>query len=374
MIRCRPLVCVLVLVAGSSLARCAHDAPAERPPTPVRAQAAAAGTGSGALRYSAAILPGQRVDLAFKVPGYIESLAQMADPPGRPRPVQEGDRVQRGQVLARIRPADFTNKVDQARSGQAEAAAGLAQARQAYDRAAGLFERKSLTRAELEAAKAAYDAMVAKQAGAGAVVAEASNARDDALLRSPMAGVVLKRLIEVGSLVGPGTPGFVIADISSVKIHFGAPDVVFRSLALHQAVEVTTASYPNSRFEGRVTSLAPAADPGSLVFDVEVTVPNGAGQLKPGMVASIEIAQPGPTGGLAVPLAAIVRSTTSKDGYSLYVVDEKAGTAVARRRDVTLGPMLAAGVTVTGGLKAGDRVIVSGATVITDGELVQVLR
>lgn len=372
----RPRVCPVVVLAAAAVvaAGCSHEAPAEAVRTPVRVQAVTSGTAPGAPRYSAPIVPGRRVDSAFKVPGYIESIAQVQAGPGRTRPLQEGDAVERGAVLARIRPADYTNKEDQARLQQAEADAGLAQAKQAYDRASSLYERKSLTRAELEAARAAYEAMVAKRAGAGAVVAEARNAYADASLRSPLSGVILKRLIEVGSLVGPGTPGFVIADLSSVKVHFGAPDVVFRSLALHRPVEVTTAAYPEVRFHGTVTSLAPAADPGSLVFDVEVTLPNQGGRLKPGMVASMEVAAPADAAALAVPLAAIVRSKTKPDGYALFVVEERAGVAQARRRDVTLGPMVASGVTVAAGLQAGDRVIVSGATVVADGEPVEVLR
>lgn len=360
---------LLLLAAG-----CGHPAAEAPPPTPVRVQAPVVGAPGGAARYSAPIMPGRRVDLAFKVPGYIAALATVPDGRGRTRPIQEGDRVRSGEVLARIRPTDFTNKVDQARSQQAEAEAGLAQAKQAYERASALYERKSLTRAEFEAAKAAYDAMLAKQAGAGAVVAEARSAQADAALRSPMNGVVLKRLVEVGSLVGPGTPGFVLADLSSVKMQFGAPDTVFRTLSLQRPVEITTAAYPESRFRGRVTSLAPAADPGSLVFDVEVTVPNGDGRLKPGMVASLELAPPQEGTAPAVPLAAIVRSASRPDGYSLYVVEEKDRRTVARRRDVTLGPMVAGGVSVTAGLRPGDRVIVSGATVIADGEAVEVLR
>lgn len=369
---------VALLLTGLGLlplaGACGHEPPKEQPRTPVRVQAVAAGALAGAARYSAPVMPGRRVDLAFKVPGYIEAIAQLRDGTGRMRPVQEGDRVRTGDVLARIRPADFTNKVDQARSQQAEADAGLVQAKQAYERASALYERKSLTRAEFEAAKAAYDAMIARQAGAGAVVAEARNAHADASLRSPMTGVILKRLIEVGSLVGPGTPGFVLADLSSVKIHFGAPDTVFRTLALQRPVDVTTAAYPDARFHGRVTSLAPAADPGSLVFDVEVTVPNTDGRLKPGMVASLELAPQANAEALAVPLAAIVRSPSRPDGYSLYVAEDTGGRTVARRRDVTLGPMVASGVSVTAGLRPGDRVIVSGATVIADGEAVEVLR
>lgn len=367
-------IALLALVAASSIAACRHQEKPAAVPTPVRVVAVGPAGSPGAPRYSAAILPASRVDLAFKVPGYVADVTQVNDGAGRRRALQEGDRVTRGQPLARLRSADYDVKVDAARSQQAEVEAAMTQAKQAFERAKALYERKSLTRTDYDAARAAYETVLARQSGVAALAAEAQNARGDSSLRSPMDGVVLKRLVEVGSLVGPGTPGFVIADISAVKILFGAPDVVVRRLALQQVVTVTTAAYPNDRFAGRVTSLAPAASPGSLVFDVEVTVPNKDGRLKPGMVASFELTAEPTAGVLSVPLAAIVRSRTRPDGYALFIVEDQKGAPVARLREVTLGDMVATGVTVTSGLRAGDRVVISGATIVADGEAVEILR
>ncbi|MEO8074842.1 MAG: efflux RND transporter periplasmic adaptor subunit [Acidobacteriota bacterium] len=362
------------LLAAAPLAGCAHEAKAPAPLTPVRVAPVTASGAPGTPRYSAAILPASRVDLAFKVPGYVDEIEQVADGTGGRRPLQEGDRVTRGQLLTRLRSTDYDTKVDQAKSQESEVEAALSQAKQAFDRAQGLYDRKSLTRPDYDAAKAAYETVLAKQAGARALSAEAQNARADSSLRSPMDGVILKRLIEVGSLVGPGTPGFVIADISSVKVLFGAPDTVVRGLSLQRAVTITTPAYPNQPFAGRITSLAPAASPGSLVFDVEVTVPNRDGRLKPGMVASFELAAETAPAQATVSLAAILRSRTRPDGYALFVVDEQNGAHHARLREVTLGDMVANGVSVTSGVRPGDQVVVSGATIVADGEAVEIIR
>lgn len=353
---------------------CADPASAPPPLTAVREEVVGMAGVSGRPRYSAAILPANRVDLAFRVPGYIAEIEQVRDGSGPARPLQEGDRVARGQLLASLRSGDFDAKLGQARSQQAEAEAALAQAKQAYERASGLYERKSMTRSDYESARAVHDTLIAKQAGAMALVAEAQNVRADLSLRSPLTGVVLKRLIEVGSFVGPGTPAFVIADTSSVKIPFGAPDTVVRGLSTRQPVVVTTAAHPNERFQGRITTLAPAAAPGSLVFDVEVTVPNADGRLKPGMVASIDLAGEPGGGRLTVPLAAIIRSKVDASGYALFVLEERGGSTYARLREVTLGDLIASGVIVTKGLRAGERVVVSGATIVTDGEMVELVR
>jgi RND family efflux transporter MFP subunit len=364
---------ILALTAAAAFTGCVREAAVTAVPTPVRVESVETAGVSGTPRYSAAILPASRVDLAFKVPGYVAELAQVSDGARRQRPVQEGDRVTRGQQLARLRSDDFDAKVDQARSQQAEVEAALTLAKQAFDRAQGLYDRKSLTRTDYDAAKAAYDTGVAKQSGALALAAEAQNARADSSLRSPMDGVILKRLIEVGSLVGAGTPAFSIADTSSVKVLFGAPDTVVAGLSLQQPVTISTAAYPNEQFAGRITRLSPAASPGSLVFDVEVTTANADGRLKPGMVASFQIEPERGPARLTVPLAAILRSRAHPEGYALFVVEEQNGAVLARLREVTLGDMVAIGVTVTAGLRQGERVIVSGASIVADGEAVEIL-
>jgi multidrug efflux system membrane fusion protein len=358
-------------------AGCAHEEPYEKPRTPVRVETLGPAAGSASLRYSAAILPTQTVPVAFKVPGYIEEITGVRDGAGGTRILQEGDRVTRGQTLARLRTDDFTVKVNQAKSQQAEVEAAFAQARQASVRATALYEKKSLTRGDYDAAKAAYESVRAKQDGDKALVAEASNALSDSAIKSPIDGTIIKRMVEVGSLVGPGTPGFVVADTTSLKVLFGAPDLVVRRLKRGQPLAITTETYPNERFPGRITSLAPAADPGSLVFDVEVTVPNKDGRLKPGMVASLEIPAEGTEAAeprIALPLAAIVRSPQKPDGYAVFVIEDRAGTPHAKLREVTLGEMISNGVAVTGGLRAGERLIVSGANIVADGEAVEILR
>ncbi|HET7618540.1 MAG TPA: efflux RND transporter periplasmic adaptor subunit [Vicinamibacterales bacterium] len=366
-------------MAGTALAAllaaggCAHEEPYQKPKTPVAVQPVGTTEGSDVLRYSAALLPARRVDLAFKIGGYVSELAQRSGAGGT-RAIHEGDRVRTGDVLARIRQEDVLAKVHQAESQLAEADAAAAQARQAWDRARGLYDRKSLTRPDYDAAKAAFDTVQAKQAGARALVAEARNALADSTLRSPIDGVVIKRLVEVGSLVGPGTPGFVLADVTSVKALFGVPDALLARLPLRQAVTMTTEAFPGAHFPGRVTSVAPAADPGSLVFDVEVTAPNPEGRLKPGMVAAIELPAGEHTAVMTVPLAAVVRSTTRQDGYAVYVIETRDDGPHAAVREVALGPLVGNGVSVTNGLRASDRVIVSGATIVTNGEPVEILR
>ena len=165
-----------------------------------------------------------RVDLAFKRGGYVESLLQVRGADGIARSVQEGDLVASGAVLATLRQSDYVDKRTQAEAQLREAEASLSHATSESERAGRLFATGSLTKRDYDAAQTQVDVIRAKRDGARALVQEAQNAVADTNLASPIDGVVLKRLVEVGSLAGPGTPGFVIADSRRVKVVFGAPD------------------------------------------------------------------------------------------------------------------------------------------------------
>ena len=113
------------------------------------------------------------------------------------------------------------------------------------------------------------------------------------------------------------------------------------------------------------------------MFDVEVTIPNRDGRLRPGMIGSVslgtEAAQPDPTIAAAVPLSAIVRAAKSGGEYSVFVVEGRAEDQRARARTVTLGPVEGNLVGITKGLSAGEQVVVMGAALVTDGEAVRVI-
>src|SRR4029453_16274709 len=101
-------------------------------------------------------------------------------------------------------------------------------------------------------------------------------------------------------------------------------------------------------------------------------------QLRPGMIGAVEIAADPPVaesdaGAPAVPLAAIVLSQTHPNQYSVFVVTETGDAATVRSRIVTLGTVRGNLVAVTAGLTAGERVVVMGATLLTDGENVRVI-
>jgi RND family efflux transporter MFP subunit len=312
---------------------------------------------SAGVRYSATVAPDAQTAVGFRVGGYVEQVA-----------VEEGDRVVKGAVLARIRRSDYAEKYGQAAAQHAQAEAAMAQAQSDVARARKLFEANALTKPELDAAIARFDMTRAQVSGGKALASEAGIALGDTTLVAPMSGVILRRNIERGDLTGPGAPAFILADTRMVKVVFGVPDTMIRAVHTGQEIAVTTESLPDHAFNGRIARIAPAADPKARNFDIEVHIDNANNDLKPGMVASLEISRGG-TKMLAVPLAAVIRPPKASQGYAVYVVSNNK----AQARVVELGEPMGNLVAVRSGLQSGERVVVSGPALLVDGQPVRVI-
>lgn len=378
MVSSRRLVvtCLAFLAALLGMSGCRHDSKAEKLPVPIRTETVAPAGSAGGVRYSANVQPNEQVSLAFKSSGYIREIRKVRTSDGRVRNLQAGDTVTRGTVLARVRESDYVEKVNQARASLEEAAAGVRKERLDFERSKSLFESKSLAKADFDAARSALDAAEARVSGAKAQLDAARISLADTALVSPMNALVLSRNVEEGTLVSAGTVGFTLADLSSVKAVFGVPDLVVRALKIGQPLAVSVEAIPGARFGGHITAIAPSAEKSSRVFDVEVTIPNPNGVLRSGMIATVETPHaggPGPTGQAAVPLTAVLKSPTEPEGYAVFVLAGDGENTVAKVRPVKLGEVVGNRIVVTTGLTAGERVVVSGATIVADGDRVRVI-
>ncbi|MFN7943950.1 MAG: efflux RND transporter periplasmic adaptor subunit [Blastocatellia bacterium] len=378
----------------------------QKPLTPVkveRVQWSSTDDLSSGARYSAIIKPSAQVELSFRSGGYLRELYRVRGVNGQMRDVQEGDWVPKGVVLGRLREADYDNRVSQseaqlseARAGLqtassqlAEAEAGLRQARADFDRAQILLESRSLTRPEFDASKARYETAQARVETARAQteviqariraaqvsVSDAKLTRQDSAIVAPMSCFLLRRNAEVGMLITPGTPAFTIVDASSVKAVFGVPDIKVKDLKVGQQISLTTEALPGVEFRGWMTRISASADAKSRVFEIELTIPNPPTQLRIGMVATLQL--PGTKSEAeqkpVIPLTAVVKPKDDPNGYAVFVIEERDGKTTARKRRVTLGATYGNTITVIEGLNVSERIIVTGATIVQDGEQVRII-
>ena len=346
---------------------------------PVKTQVVTATAPDTAVRYSASIEAFEQVTLSFKASGYVDELLRRTGADGRTRAAQPGDLVTKGTVLARVRETDYADRVNQGKARVAEADASLVKARLDLERAQTLFKADSLTKPELDAAQASFDGASARLKAAELDIQLALSSLRDCALVAPTGGIILERRIEVGTLASAGTVGFVIGDLGSVKARFGIPDSMIQSVRLGEPMAVTVDAIDGSAFTGRVTAVAPAADAQSRVFSVEVTIPNKDGRLRPGLIGTVAIdrgAGPTPTADnapLTVPLTAVVRSEAGTGQFAVVVVERENAVDVARVRPVQLGQVFGNVITVVTGVSLGERVVVSGPTLLAHGDPVKVL-
>ena len=343
-------------------------------------------------RYSASLTPARELTLSFRVAGFVESIYG-----GESHRLETGDLVPKGTILAVLRPKDYEIQIQQAkgqlesarknievaRAQVAEAEAAFTKADAAWKRADILYQARALTAPDWEAAKAQLDIAKAQVASAHSQVEVASAqentaaaalsstelAKADTVLTAPYTARLLKRDIEVGSLVSPGQPAFILADTELVKAVFGVPDSSVIGLKRSGHVPLTVEAIPH-QFSGTITSIAAAADPATRLFLIEATVPNPGGTLRPGMIATVYLRSSGAAQPVAVvPLSAIVRSKEEAGGFSLMVVRMNH----VRYQAVTLAATYGDQIAVSG-VQPGELVVSSGASLLSEGELVEVIQ
>jgi RND family efflux transporter MFP subunit len=360
------------------LSACARvEGHADVPVRPVRVTRATAAPTSAPLRFSATIRADREVTVTFKTNGYVATIPQRTGADGRSRPLQAGDVVAAGTMLARLREDDYRERVAQAHGAIGEITAAREKAALDLSRAQALFEGRSLTKPELDAAQAAFDAASAQLASARAGAELAAIAMGDAAITAPIAGVITARKIETGAFVQPGAAAFTIARIDPVTAVIGVPDLHLDQFPEGRTVRVTSDAFPGRAFAGMVTSIAPMAEEQSRLFAVEVALSNDSREWRPGMIAAIELATSvapasAPGADLAVPLSAVVRSG-GNGGYGVFVVGESSAGATAKARPVELGDVRGNLVVVKQGLRRDETIVTSGPGLLVDGERIRII-
>jgi multidrug efflux system membrane fusion protein len=368
-----PTVLSLVLAAAG----CASEAAVPQAPQAVQTRQlkVKSTVHGGQPRYSAVVEPDSDVPLSFRIPGYIAALMQVRGEDGRMRDLAEGDRVRKGTVLVRIRPAEYEDRVRQAKAQAAAAEALATKARLDFDRATRLYGTDSMTKPDFDAAQAQHDATQSELRAAVAQSSEAELALADTSIVAPFDADIVKKTVELGSFAGPGLPLLTLSRTDLMKIVIGVPDTTVRSIKLGQPVEVTVDAFHDRTFQARISRMASAADPRTRNFEVEVGIPNRDHMLKAGMIGSLQLAmaesnrQPA---AVTVPLSSIVQADQGR--YGVFVVAASSAGPVATLRPIEIGTVVGTEISVVSGLGQDDEVITTGANLLKDGQPVEVIR
>lgn len=370
-------VILLGVLLSALTAGCRHiEATASTEALPVHVTTVVPLSVTNGPRFAASIVPVSEVALSFKSGGYVESILRVPGPDGTLRNVEQGDWIPKGTVLAAVRQDEYRNGVAQARQKLARAQAELDDAKLNFDRAAALYAVQSLTKTDRDAAQARFDSSTAAVQEAQPGLANTQISLDDCFVKAPMDAWLLKRAVDVGSLVGPATVGFVVADTHLVKAIFGVPDTALDRVRPGSSQLITTDAVPGES-HGRITAVSASADSLSRVYSVEVTLVNSGNRLRAGMIASLVLEDEHQSSHTApavgIPIGALVRAPGSGDRYAVFVVAGAGADASAQLRPIEIGRMYGNQIAVTKGLRLGEQVIVTGLSMVRDGQAVQVV-
>jgi cobalt-zinc-cadmium efflux system membrane fusion protein len=285
-------------------------------------------------------------------------------------PVKVGDRVGRGQALAKM----HTHEVHEAQAEYVKAQAELKQrktnaefAKSMMERAERLYQAKAGSLNELEKARVEYQAATQEIARAEAELERAIGHREhlglpdnlnyDELVsvKAPAAGVVMKREITPGASVNPGDNLFLISDLSSVWVMADVPEKNLSALKIGAAVQIKVAAYPEETFTGRIARLGETLNAETRTIEVRCLVENRAGKLKPEMYASVGliIGEKRP--------AVMVSSTALQEMDGQTVVFVAKDQNQFEKRVVKVERKLGELVEVLSGLSRGERVVTAGS-------------
>jgi len=280
------------------------------------------------------------------------------------------DHVEAGQLLLAVDPLQAELAVERAVATVARSESELALARSNLERRRSLAKRSVASEADLE------DAVNAEKVAAAALRqgrAELERARDDLAKKTivaPFGGVLRSFRVELGEYVREGQQLGELLDLETARAVIGLSDRQIVMLRAGQPVDVAVEAYPGERFAGSILRVGAASDASSRKFPVEVELPNPAGRLLPGMVASVAFDL-----GSEQPRTLIPREASLEE-FGLrfvWVIEEQGGALVARRRrvDVRALPFRPAEFEVLSGVAEGEEIALTGTRQLREGERVR---
>jgi cobalt-zinc-cadmium efflux system membrane fusion protein len=280
--------------------------------------------------------------------------------------VNPGAYVRKGAALAMVTSPDFASAIATYRKAQSQ----YRNAQRIADLDAQLFKNDALSRREMEqaetdaaAAAADRDAAIEQMRALGLDESSIAAIRDGrasptttAVIRAPIEGTVVEKLVTPGQLIQAGTtPAFTIADLSTVWVLANVFETDIGLVANGEKATITTGASP-APIEGTVTYVGSLVDPSSKATAVRILAPNPRGILKRDMLVNVSIRSAQSRNALVVPLGAVLR-----DDQNLPFVFVALANGHFARRQIRLGARTADSLEVLSGITSGERIAMDGA-------------
>lgn len=284
------------------------------------------------------------VDISFQTGGNIEQVY-----------FQEGQAVQKGQLLARLNTISLQSMYDASK-------ATLDRAQDAYNRLTVLHDNNSLPEIQYVEVKTALE-----QAQSAECIAR--KGLSDCNLHAPFSGIVSRRYLNAGANVMPGSPVYNLVTINTVKVKIAIPEREISDISIDQGCTVKISALNDQAFQGKIVEKGISAHPVSHTYDIKVQIINKDSRIMPGMVCKAYLANNELTENInsliIIPLKSVQIDASGKHFVWLKDTQDK-----AIYREVVLGKLISNGVVVEQGLQKGDVLIIEGYQNISPNSMV----
>ncbi len=288
------------------------------------------------------IEPWTRLRLMSKIGGTITEVL-----------LREGDRVKKGDVLARIEATDYKIALD-----RAEAAYRLAKSE--YLRDKSIYEKGVIPTSALEAKKTTMQTARADYENAKLLYSRTT-------VTSPMDGIIRRMDAKIGLQLSPGDPIAEILEIDRVKGVVGIPESDVTAVRRLNKINITVQALENRKISAKVHFLSPSPETIARLYNLELEIDNRDAEILPGMFIRADIVKKTVFGAIAVPFYSVI----SRNNEQFVYIEED---GIAKKHNVQLGIMEKWMVRITEGLKPGDRLIVEGHRDVEDGQKIKVVQ
>lgn len=329
---------VAALIAAASIGACSKQAPRPDVVRPVQLAPVVVASMAQAAVFAGEVKPRHEADLAFRIGGKIIE-----------RRVDVGAQVAKGQVLARLDPADVALQAQAAEAAVAAARTESDFARAELDRYENLFRQKFVSESALDGKQNAMRAAQARLQQTQATLAVTNNQAAYATLVAPDRGVITSITMEAGQVVAAAQPVMKLAGSDEREVAIAVPESRIGEVRAAKHLDVVLLASPQRVFAGRVREISPAVDPVTRTFSVRVSVPDADASLSWGMTANVATRSGAAAEAAIVPLSALYHDAAGNPAVWVY---DGASNKIALRK-VELGPYREDGAVIAGGLRHG---------------------
>lgn len=358
---------MLILLFPLFLWGCGQDATVEKPITPLF-KAIQVGNVSNAVgtSFTGKASAAREANLSFRVSGPLIHF-----------PVKVGDKVRKGDLLARIDPRDFEVRLNNVKGQFERTIAALNLAEIEYNRVQKIWRQDSgaVSETMLDQNREIYNQTKAEMQSLEASVAAAKDALSYTLLRAPFTGTVVETFVENYEDVQAKSPVVRLIDIARIEFKVDIPESYISLIPKVERVSIRFDVYPVNELPARIKEIGKEASKTTRTYPVTLIMEQpGDFRIYPGMAGCARFYNRPAFGGadsaISIPLSALFKGQGEKD--CVWVIDTERETV--SRRQVKLGALTRDGVMVLEGLMPGEWIVAAGSNSLQEGKSVRILR